>query len=89
MAAPVLQARKISKRFPGALALDRADLQVHGGEVLALVGENGAGKSTLVKILAGEEVPDSGQILMDGSSVQMASVQTAAGLGVKPHPPGN
>ena len=82
MAAPVLEARKISKRFPGALALDRADLQVHGGEVLALVGENGAGKSTLVKILAGEESPDSGQVLMDGSSVRMDSVQTATGLGV-------
>ncbi|MCY3774455.1 MAG: sugar ABC transporter ATP-binding protein [Candidatus Aminicenantes bacterium] len=82
MAAPVLEARKISKRFPGALALDRADLQVHGGEVLALVGENGAGKSTLVKILAGEESPDSGRILMDGSSVRMESVQTATGLGV-------
>ena len=82
MAAPVLEARMVSKRFPGALALDRADLQVHGGEVLALVGENGAGKSTLVKILAGEESPDSGQVLMDGSSVRMDSVQTATGLGV-------
>ena len=82
MAGPVLEARKISKRFPGALALDRADLQVHAGEVLAVVGENGAGKSTLVKILAGEESPDSGRILMDGSSVRMESVQTATGLGV-------
>ena len=82
MAAPVLEARTISKRFPGALALDRVDLQVHAGEVLALVGENGAGKSTLVKILAGEEFPDSGQVFMDGSSVRMDSVPTATGLGV-------
>ena len=82
MTAPVLEARKISKRFPGALALDRANLKVNAGEVLALVGENGAGKSTLVKILAGEEVQDSGQVLMDGSPVQMGSVQTASGLGV-------
>lgn len=82
MTAPVLEARKIIKRFPGALALDCVDLQVHRGEVLALVGENGAGKSTLVKILAGEEVQDSGQILMDGASVRMGSVQTATGLGV-------
>lgn len=82
MTAPVLEARKISKRFPGALALDRADLQIHAGEVLALVGENGAGKSTLVKILAGEQIQDSGQVLMDGSLVQIGSVQTASALGV-------
>jgi ribose transport system ATP-binding protein len=82
MAAPVLEARTISKRFPGALALDRVNLQVHCGEVLALVGENGAGKSTLVKILAGEEIQDSGQILMDGSPVRLGSVQNASGSGV-------
>ena len=52
--------RKISKRFPGVIALDAVDLEVFPAEVVALAGENGAGKSTLMKILGGVYQPDGG-----------------------------
>ncbi|NUQ63138.1 MAG: ATP-binding cassette domain-containing protein, partial [Pirellulales bacterium] len=54
----------IDKSFPGVHALKRVSLDLHAGEVLALVGENGAGKSTLIKILGGAYQPDHGQILL-------------------------
>lgn len=66
---PLLEVRDITKRFPGVLALDQAQLEVCHGEVLALVGENGAGKSTMMKILSGVYQADSGTILMEGQEV--------------------
>ena len=78
----LLAARGISKQFPGVLALDAVDMAVEAGEVLAVIGENGAGKSTLMKILAGIEAPDSGQILRDGESVIIDSPRRAAALGI-------
>jgi ribose transport system ATP-binding protein len=74
---PVLEARAIVKRFPGVLALDRVDFQIHAGEVHGLIGENGAGKSTLMHILAGAQQPDDGQILLDGRSVEFANTREA------------
>jgi ribose transport system ATP-binding protein len=58
----LLEARGISKAFPGVQALQDVNLQLHRGEVLAVVGENGAGKSTLMKVLAGVEKPDAGEL---------------------------
>ena len=57
---PFLEVRNISKTFPGVKSLDRVNLEVRRGEVLALAGENGAGKSTLMKILTGVYAPDPG-----------------------------
>ncbi len=79
---PLLEVRRVSKRFPGVLALNQVHLNLFQGEVLALVGENGAGKSTLMRILAGEETPDSGQIFLDGEVVTVDAVNTASRLGI-------
>jgi ribose transport system ATP-binding protein len=80
--APLLEVRGVEKRFPGVLALRGVNLTVRRGEVLALIGENGAGKSTLMKILAGVQTPDRGEILLDGRPVQIDSVRKATQLGV-------
>ncbi|MGF9712635.1 sugar ABC transporter ATP-binding protein [Paenibacillus naphthalenovorans] len=65
----VLQMKNICKTFPGIVALDQVSLHIKKGEVHALMGENGAGKSTLMKILAGVEQPDSGDIILNGRKV--------------------
>ncbi|GAA5510793.1 sugar ABC transporter ATP-binding protein [Novipirellula caenicola] len=72
----------ISKQFPGVLALDHVSLHVMAGETLAVIGENGAGKSTLMKILAGIQPPDRGQILFGGVPVHFASTAAAMEAGV-------
>ena len=62
---PLLEVRRLTRRFPGVRALGGVDMTLFPGEVLAVIGENGAGKSTLMKILAGVQTPDSGQILLE------------------------
>src|SRR5438034_2177977 len=79
---PLLESRKICKTFPGVIALDRVDLLVQRGEVLAVIGENGAGKSTLMKILGGVQQPDSGEILIDSKTASIDSVRAAEKLGI-------
>ena len=78
----VLEARKITKQFPGVLALDAVDASFHAGEVVAVMGENGAGKSTLMKCLAGVHQPTSGEILSGGELVQVPNVRAAEKLGI-------
>lgn len=80
--APVLEMRAIVKTYPGVRALDGVDFQVMPGEVHALVGENGAGKSTLMKILAGADSKDSGQVVVNGADVQIDTPQEAMRLGI-------
>src|SRR5437764_2525571 len=78
----LLEARDISRAFPGVQALDRVSLALRRSEVLAVVGENGAGKSTLMKILAGVERLDSGTVLLDGRPLWLAGVHEAQRLGI-------
>ena len=79
---PLLEVRRVTKRFPGVTALSNVSLTLGTGEVLALIGENGAGKSTLMKILAGVQEPDEGELLIDGRAERVDSVQTAQRLGI-------
>ncbi|NLN78954.1 MAG: sugar ABC transporter ATP-binding protein [Armatimonadetes bacterium] len=74
--------RGIAKAYPGVVALHSVDFSVLPGEVHALIGENGAGKSTLMKILAGADTKDSGQIFIDGKESHIDTPQEAMRLGV-------
>lgn len=78
----LLEAIDITKQFPGTLALDGAQLELLPGEIHAVIGENGAGKSTLMKILAGVNVADSGEILFEGQPVAPATPREALQLGI-------
>jgi len=78
----VLEARGITKRFPGVIANDRVDLALRRGEILALLGENGAGKSTLMNILYGLYHPDAGEIWIKGEKVDLQSPGDAIARGI-------
>ena len=80
--APLLEARGVSKRFPGVLALDDVSATFRAGEVTAVMGENGAGKSTLMKALAGVHEPDAGEVLWEGKPVRVRHVADAERLGI-------
>ena len=69
----VLEARGITKRFPGVIANNNVSLRLHKGEVLALLGENGAGKSTLLNILYGLYHQDEGEILVNGTPMRASN----------------
>src|SRR4051812_18492621 len=79
---PLLQVTSLSKSFPGVQALKDVSFELNQGEILAVIGENGAGKSTLMRILAGVQTPDSGQIKIDEKNVEISSVQSALRLGI-------
>lgn len=81
-AVPLLEVRNITKKFPGVLALNDVSLKLMPGEVHAIVGENGAGKSTLMKIMAGAYIPDSGDIILNGSKVTFSHPKEAQLKGV-------
>lgn len=79
---PLLEARGLSKRFPGVQALAEVSAAFHAGEVVAVLGENGAGKSTLMKALAGVHPPDEGEIRWEGKTVRIGSVAQAEAFGI-------
>lgn len=79
---PMLQAKGISKFFPGTIALDDVELTLHRGEIHALLGENGAGKSTLIKCLTGVYRRDGGEIELDGETVDPLSTNHSQTLGI-------
>jgi len=78
----VVEMTGITKYFPGVLALDKVNLCIKKGEVLALLGENGAGKSTLMRILYGMYRPDEGQIRVNERIVNIESPRDAMKLGI-------
>ncbi len=78
----LLEVRGLSKGFPGVQALDDVSLQLRTGEVLAVIGENGAGKSSLMKILAGVQPADQGEIILQGEEVSFDSTRAALDAGV-------
>ena len=82
MSPPLLQARSIAERFVALQALADVDVDIHAGEVLAILGDNGAGKSTFIKILSGAYEPSAGTLLLDGAPVSFASPQAAADVGI-------
>ena len=81
-APPLLQAQAIGKSYLATAALSGVDLELHAGEMLALVGANGAGKSTLVKIVCGAERPDAGTLHVAGQAVQFRGVADALAAGI-------
>jgi ABC-type sugar transport system ATPase subunit len=81
-AAIAIEAVDVTKAYGATLALDRVDFQAFAGKVNVLLGENGAGKSTLMKILAGEVIPDSGQLLCNGAPIRLRSPREARDHGI-------
>jgi simple sugar transport system ATP-binding protein len=77
-----LTLRGITKRFGANLAVDAVDLDIRGGEVLALLGENGAGKSTLVKVAYGFHAPDAGTLELDGKATPIDGPRAARAAGI-------
>ncbi len=77
-----VQFSHISMEFPGVLANDDVSLEIHKGEVFALIGENGAGKSTLMNILYGINKPTNGDVYIRGKKVERYDPGTAIAMGV-------
>ncbi len=80
----VLEAKGITKQFPGVLANDNVNFDLRKGEIHALLGENGAGKSTLMNLIYGLHLPDKGEIIVNGNPVEIKSPNDsiAAGIGM-------
>jgi D-xylose transport system ATP-binding protein len=81
--APVLELRSVSKLFGGVHALEQVDFALRPAEIVAVVGDNGAGKSTLMKIIAGLQPNDGGEVLVDGQSVALRRPADATALGIE------
>ena len=79
---PLLELLRVSKQYPGVLALDAMNFNLLPGEVHVLFGENGAGKSTMISIISGAIRPTSGDMLMRGEPARFSSVHEARSRGV-------
>lgn len=79
----ILEASRLNKWFGGLQALDDISFTVREGEAVGLVGDNGAGKSTLLKTISGVHQPSDGQLLLDGTPVELGNPSVARKLGVE------
>lgn len=82
IASPMLRVDNVSKRYGDFSALTDVDLNVYSGKIHCLLGENGAGKSTLCKIIYGEELPSTGEMILDGQAYQPQSPADALASGL-------
>jgi simple sugar transport system ATP-binding protein len=80
---PLMEMRKIRKKFGDFWALRRVDFKINYNEIVGLVGDNGAGKSTLIKVLTGVYPPDEGEIYFEGKRIRFSSPAEARNLGIE------
>jgi simple sugar transport system ATP-binding protein len=80
---PIISVKGLHKWYSGVHALDGIDLEFQPGELVGLVGDNGAGKTTLIKVLAGVEQPDAGEVRVEGEFVRIGSPKSAMKLGIE------
>ncbi len=78
----VLEIQNLTKRFPGTIAVNKANLDFCAGEIHAIIGENGAGKSTVCKMLTGLHTPDEGKIIFMGREVSIKSTSEGMKMGI-------
>ena len=78
----MIEARNITKTFPGVTALSDVSVKFNYGEIHGLLGENGAGKSTLIKTICGVHHPNSGQIFLDGKELHFSDYKDALGSAI-------
>ncbi|WP_423068245.1 ATP-binding cassette domain-containing protein [Devosia sp. CN2-171] len=83
MSEPILTIRNMVKRFGGLVAVNDVSLDIHPGEVVALLGDNGAGKSTLIKCVSGVHLPDEGEIRFEGKPVRFPKPIDARSAGIE------
>src|SRR5438128_10984080 len=80
---PLVELRNIHVAFGGVRAVAGVTLDLHGGEVVGVVGGNGAGKTTLMRTLSGARPPDAGQILVNGQPVTIGKPREAKAVRVE------
>ncbi len=80
---PILRGQDLVKTFGRVVGLNRANIELYPGEVLAVIGDNGAGKSTLIKCFAGAHQPDGGTMEIDGQEIAFGSTNAAREAGVE------
>src|SRR5215212_7753400 len=78
----LLELERVTKRFPGVVALREMDFSLHAGEVHVLFGENGAGKSTLVNLIAGTYHPDEGRMTFQDQDLRLETPADARAQGI-------
>lgn len=83
MTTPMLEVKNVSKFFGGLTALNNVSLNIHPGEVVALLGDNGAGKSTLIKCISGVYNPDEGQVFFNGQPISGRTPAAVRELGIE------